>query len=695
MKDDFQAHGYNEAFTIAPNLGVGHFSVPIKLSPGRDGFHPELALSHGSAASNGDFGLGWSIDIPHISRRTSQGVPTYDDEQDVFVYSLDELTPKLDDHGAAVTSTQDGYCQTEFVPQVAHSPVRIERFISVNDCNDSFWRVTTANNVTHTFGSEPSSQIYDAALFAKSGLKQVFAWLLDYSYDARGNAILYNYASETTDGIDASAPFEQNRSSEMISSYRHPIGIKYGNIIPNRDLETWSVCRRSQLDQTRGWLFEIAFDYGQFPLDVSPTTQVLTPTGGASAWACRPDPFSSHRCGFELRNNRLCDRILMFHHFPDEFGQEDLLVSATVLNYQLVNGASTLQSLRHTGYLTDPSDSTKFVQSSLPPMCFEYADSVLTADPEIKTMPGNHFAQSPVQLVDVNGDGSLGLFAQHADSWYYQPSSGAESSFEDNAWVPISEIPGHLAHDGQLDDIDGDGLVNLTRLQGPTGGFYGRSNQGAWQSFQAFENQIHLPDGGGYSLLRQMDLTGDGLPDLLCAANDFIVWYKSLGQQGHGESRYCFVGVDEVSGPRSVVQSSSEAIFVADMTGDGLLDLVRVSHSAVCYWPSQGHGRFGHQVIMGNSPLLGSYDLFSPHRVILSNISGNGCADLVYFSADGDRSWASVCYNIAGNTWSDLVDINGIPAMDNSTEFFVADLFGGQDLSSGSLPNPAKFSTST
>ena len=34
----------------------------------------------------------------------------------------------------------------------------------------------------------------------------------------------------------------------------------------------------------------------------------------------REDPFSSYRAGFEVRTYRLCQRALMFHHFPDEAG---------------------------------------------------------------------------------------------------------------------------------------------------------------------------------------------------------------------------------------------------------------------------------------------------------------------------------------------------------------------------------------
>jgi hypothetical protein len=57
----------------------------------------------------------------------------------------------------------------------------------------------------------------------------------------------------------------------------------------------------------------MVFDYGEHDAD--------TPTPDeAGAWSCRNDPFSTYRPGFEVRTYRLCQRVLMFHHFPSELG---------------------------------------------------------------------------------------------------------------------------------------------------------------------------------------------------------------------------------------------------------------------------------------------------------------------------------------------------------------------------------------
>ena len=71
-----------------------------------------------------------------------------------------------------------------------------------------------------------------------------------------------------------------------------------------------------------------------------------------------------------------------------------------------------------------------------------------------------------------------------------------------------------------------------------------------------------------------------------------------------------------------VFGNQTEAVFLADMSGDGLSDLVRIRHGEVCYWPSLGYGRFGAKVTMGNAPLFDTHDQFDPKRLRLSDVAG-------------------------------------------------------------------------
>src|SRR5262249_18050037 len=71
--------GMGEKFAANPVTGTGAITVPLATSPGRSGFGPQLALSYDSGAGNGPFGLGWSLSLPVITRKTDKGLPQYRD----------------------------------------------------------------------------------------------------------------------------------------------------------------------------------------------------------------------------------------------------------------------------------------------------------------------------------------------------------------------------------------------------------------------------------------------------------------------------------------------------------------------------------------------------------------------------------------------------------------------------------------
>src|SRR6267143_4570015 len=88
--------GIGEKFAANPVTGTGAMTVPLATSPGRSGFGPQLALSYDSGSGNGPFGIGWSLSLPAITRKTDKGLPKYRDaeESDVFILSgAEDLVP--------------------------------------------------------------------------------------------------------------------------------------------------------------------------------------------------------------------------------------------------------------------------------------------------------------------------------------------------------------------------------------------------------------------------------------------------------------------------------------------------------------------------------------------------------------------------------------------------------------------------
>jgi len=129
--------------------------------------------------------------------------------------------------------------------------------------------------------------------------------------------------------------------------------------------------------------------------------------------------------------------------------------------------------------------------------------------------------------------------------------------------------------------------------------------------------------------------------------------------------------VDEELGPTVVFADPEQTIYLADMSGDGLNDLVRIRNGNVCYWPSLGFTRFGSKVTMDNTPWFDYGDQFSNSRIRLADIDGSGMTDILYIGSQG----VGVYRNESGNSWAPMVRLENF-LIDNMSSAVVNDLLG-------------------
>jgi RHS repeat-associated protein len=652
--------GIGEKFAANPVTGTGSLSVPIFTTPGRSGFGPQLSLSYDSGSGNGPFGLGWSLSLPSITRKTDKGLPMYQDadESDVFILSgAEDLVPVLVNQNGEWQrdpfDSDDGtFTIQRYRPRIEGLFARIERWMNKQN-GDIHWRSISRDNITTVYGKTANSRIADPA-----DPMRIFSWLISESYDDRGNAIIYEYKAEDSASVDTSQVHEKNRSDLTRSANRYLKRIRYGNRTPHQSDE--------DLSERTDWLFEVVFDYGEHDHDAPTTQEILT-------WGIRQDAFSTYRAGFDVRTYRLCERVLMFHHFPDELGTDDYLVRSTEFRYNESPIASFITEITQSGYVR-MTDGT-YLKKSLPPLEFVYSQA--TIQEKIQEIDAASLENLPIgldgvsyQWVDLDGEGLFGILTEQADAWFYKPNQGGGKFGPLQLLADKPSLADLSSGRQQLMDLAGDGQLDLVELSGPVPGFYERTHDHHWECFTPF---ISLPNiDWNDPDLKFVDLTGDGHADIMITEDEVFTWYPSIAEAGFSPGEKVRPALDEETGPRLVFADGTQSIYLADLSGDGLTDLARIRNGEVCYWPNLGYGRFGAKVTMDKSPLFDNPDQFNQQRIRLADIDGSGTTDIIYMGSNG----VHIYFNQSGNGWSEGQMLAQFPHIDNLTAVTVADLRG-------------------
>ncbi|MGX1494958.1 SpvB/TcaC N-terminal domain-containing protein [Streptomyces tendae] len=660
--------GIGEKFGADPATGTGTMRISLPLSGSRSGFGPQFSIAYNSLAGNGPFGLGWELDLPSVSRVTDRGLPRYRDaddtaDEDADTFRITGLDDLVRVHHADGTQRPDdevaGHRVRRYRPRTEGSFTRVERWTRIAD-GDVHWRTLTSSNVLAVYGQDTRSRVYDP-----QNDRRVFRWLLCETRDDVGNAVLYDYVPENADDVDVEAPNEKGRAHGARTANRYLKRVRYGNVVPFLDDHG-----RRPVDITTNqliaaaWLFELVLDYGEHdPHSPMPRDDERPETRRPA----RPDAFSTNRPGFEVRTYRLCHRALLFHHFPHEADIGDnYLVGALEFEYDLSPTASLLTSATQIGYLRT---NDGYEAQATPPLTFEYSRA--TIDPQVHRLDADdipHGLGSPdTPFIDLDGDGLTGALTEQGGGWFYAPNLG-QGRFGPLCIVDPLPVAANLNTGRQaMLDLDGDGRLDLVTLAEEPAGFHERT-EGGWAPFVPFTERPTIDWGS--PALQFVDLTGDGLADVLIADEGAYRWHPGHGNAGFG--RAMPVSPDPDGRPAIGSSNADFAVALADMSGDGLNDLVRISNTEICYWPNLGYGRFGTRLVMLDSPRFDQSGQFDPARLRLADLDGSGTVDVVYLGAQAVTVWFNQC----GNDWSAPIELPTLPHVDNVTTIQVADLLG-------------------
>ncbi|MEH7275210.1 SpvB/TcaC N-terminal domain-containing protein [Neobacillus vireti] len=666
--------GIDEKFSVNPVNGTASFSIPLPVSPVRGSASPALNLTYNSGAGNGIFGLGWNLSLPSIKRKTDKELPQYLDEidSDTFLFSeAEDLVPVFikeadgsfrkdlnENFIIKEKDSPDGLFTIRFYkPRIEGLFARIERW-SGKTSMEIKWRVVTKENVTTLFGWSVESRISDP-----KDENKIFEWLPEFVFDDKGNCTQYIYKKEDDKGFDNSLLHNRNRIENGDITYTNLYleKVLYGNKIPYKNLN-------DIYPNETDYMFQTVFDYGEYDTN-APYTKIKD-------WDFRLDAISEYKAGFEIRTARLCKRVLLFHYFAELPGGSALVRS---LNFEYSfagesgSGLTFLNSITAYGYIKK-ADGT-YALKKMPSTEFDYQKHDWNKD--VKSISPDSLIHAPAgldeqlyQFIDLFSEGLSGILTEQGEGWYYKRNLG-DGNFEQAKLVSPKPSFAGVGTRLQLVDLDADGSKQLVNFHEEPKGYFELTEQEEWQAFRNFDNLPIINFGDAN--VRMIDLNGDGKPEVLITEDHVFTWYESKGREGFESFHRIYYPFDEEAGPYLVFADPKQTIFLADMSGDGLTDIVRIRNGEICYWPNLGFGRFGAKVGMDHAPVFDHPDAFNPSYLRLADIDGSGTTDIIYLGQNKFSCWM----NLSGNAFSTIpFEIESFPEIHNLAKITVTDLLG-------------------
>ena len=603
-------HGIGEKFSPDLHTGTGNFTVPIALPPGRNGFQPQLNLVYSTGNGNGPFGLGCSLSVPGVSRRTSNGIPQGDDAEDVFILSGSEDLVR-------VAGQYPG--RVQYRPRTEGVFALIEH---VHDAINDYWEVRSKDGLVSCYGTPGTAADEPAVVADPADKSRVFAWKLTQTLDTFGNRIEYQY--ERDSGQDGPHHWDQ-------------LYLKRIRYVDYEDA-----------GQTK-FLVSVTFEYED-----------------------RPDPFSEYRSGFEVRTGKRCARVEIRTHTEEDHLVRvyDLIYldqRAEMDHLQPLNSVSLLSQIKvfgHDGDRTEELPPLEFGYTRFEPQRRDFfplqgADlpSHSLADPdmelvdlfgnglpdvlemngivrywrnrgngkfemprEMKDAPaGLRLSEPGVQLIDADGDGRTDLMVSTETLTGYFPLQFG-GQWDRRSFHRYQRGPSFSLEDPEvrLLDLDGDAVTDAIRSGTRLECFFNDAKEG-WNGTRLVERRaieefpnINFSD----PRVRSADMTGDGLQDFLLVYDGNIEYWPNLGHGRWGKR----ISMREC--PRFPFGYDPKRILVGDVDGDGAADLVYVDHCKVLLWINQSGNGWSDPIQIQGTPPVSDVDAVRLADMLGTGISG-------------------------------------------------------------------------
>lgn len=509
--------------------GQVSYGVPFDLPAGPAGFGPSLGLGYSGDLGNGSVGLGWSFGAPAIRRSTREGVPRYDQRDEL------EITAPV---AGRVIRLDDGSYRVEG----AGNAFRVVR-------SGERWTVTASSGVRYVYG------LTDASRFGERD--RIAAWMLEAVFHPNGQRIDYRYGRDRGELYLESivwGPSQAYRAQLTYEDRFDPVtSYRYGfEVVTARRLSDVSVhARGSELRR-----YHLEYDDQRAGDDTRFSLSRLA---------------SVRMTGFEGRG----ELPAVGFHYAEAAPAEVRRVAGTD-GWALEERGVAFVDIDGDGM----ADLGRFEMGN-----YEYRPNLGDRFGERTPLAGvSSYDLGQVRLIDVDGDARPELVRLVDESW-------RTSRLGRDGWVDSGEVPGSrgvpLSGPGvALADINGDGRTDVMRsaASGTQVWLSGRNG---------FEPASYLPRIAasdppvepGAANVRLRDVNGDSLADVVWLTDSWMKVYLGRGDGRFVPWRRTFYPW----GPGSFALSN---LRLGDLDRDGLVDLVRITAGHILYYRGRADGSF-------------------------------------------------------------------------------------------------------
>lgn len=606
--------GFSDNAEINLNMGSMSFNVPIDLPSGVGKETPSISLSYSSMAGNSLLGMGWSLSTSSIERSTAQGLPQYQ-TTDGFV--VDESN-KIVEVGPAT-----GLNAFTYRAESEGSFIRY-RWHDRGEGDEGYWTAESPNGVVEYYGADSTGSLVESARMGSDD-RGTFRFHVVEQVDSLGNRAIYEYE----DSVEGS-----RGSTKLIKN------ISYA------------------FDGAGTPLYEVKFDYED-----------------------RPDPLSDCRPGYcEVMGKRLKQVSIL---------RGGVTATTYKLTYETIDSQADLSRLT-TIKIYGVNDVEleahyTFGYSKALGMACEDASCGQPYLVDLGEIEGN-VRVGQATLIDLNGDALPDLVnttsGGHSVQYNELQVNGDVDVQSFGAPIVLTAVDNTDTSRYQLQlpfvqtmDVDGNGFSDIVNYSRAT--YLANFGNGRWEREVELNQGSQYPnpnfadtignDGGELDNVRFFDYDQNGRIDILriTSTNTEVFSTSRSGE------------ITKVTDVQQIGEAFGlgfdSGLELADMNGDGLQDLVKLSEGRIQYRLYLGYGRWDSEVTITISDLPAVDLQFTD----LEDVNGDGLTDLIMVKND-DLKYALNLNEKSFSSWyyfSNNLDFS-LPLREESTLVLYADMNG-------------------